>query len=141
MRGFSFHQFTQLSPFKRRLLLIVIDVLLLPLAVWLSFWLRLAQPLHPSFQAAGLWLLPGVLLLAGLGVMLRLPMPPRSERRRIVSELQRQAIPVLQIPSVDDLTSGRARIRVSKLPPHPHGAWGDLLPTRLSGRGRGGCGG
>ena len=35
---------------------------------------------------------------------------PRSERRRIVAELQRQAIPVLQIPSVDDLTSGRARI-------------------------------
>ena len=35
---------------------------------------------------------------------------PLSERRRIVSELQRQAIPVLQIPSVDDLTFGRARI-------------------------------
>ena len=68
------------------------------------------HPLHPSFQAAGLWLLPAVLLLAGLGVMLRLPMPPRSERRRIVAELQRQAIPVLQIPSVDDLTSDRARI-------------------------------
>lgn len=242
-------------PRARRLLLIGIDALLLPLAVWLSFWLRLAHPLHPSFQAAGLWLLPAVLLvglplyaltgqykgltryvgsralyrlagrngllvllLAGLGVMLRLPMPPRSswillwllltgftgavrfalrdlllslrsvshkqkvrvaiygageagaqlaaalrlagnhqivsflddapslwrrtingipiqppqvlseiqeqldqvllaipslprsERRRIVAELQRQAIPVLQIPSVDDLTSGRARI-------------------------------
>jgi FlaA1/EpsC-like NDP-sugar epimerase len=242
-------------PRARRLLLIGIDALLLPLAVWLSFWLRLAHPLHPSFQAAGLWLLPAVLLvglplyaltgqykgltryvgsralyrlagrngllvllLAGLGVMLRLPMPPRSswillwllltgftgavrfvlrdlllslrsvshkqmvrvaiygageagaqlaaalrlagnhqivsflddapslwqrtindipiqppqvlsqiqdqldqvllaipslprsERRRLVSELQRQAIPVLQIPSVDDLTSGRARI-------------------------------
>ncbi|WP_130128243.1 nucleoside-diphosphate sugar epimerase/dehydratase [Synechococcus sp. WH 8101] len=242
-------------PTARRLLLIGIDALLLPLAVWLSFWLRLAHPLHPSFQAAGLWLLPAVLLvglplyaltgqykgltryvgsralyrlagrngllvllLAGLGVMLRLPMPPRSswillwllltgftgavrfvlrdlllslrsvahkqivrvaiygageagaqlaaalrlagnhqivsflddapvlwqrtingipiqppqvlsqiqeqidqvllaipsmprsERRRIVAELQRQAIPVLQIPSVDDLTSGRARI-------------------------------
>jgi FlaA1/EpsC-like NDP-sugar epimerase len=242
-------------PKARRLLLIGIDALLLPLAVWLSFWLRLAHPLHPSFQAAGLWLLPAVLLvglplyaftgqykgltryvgsralyrlagrngllvllLAGLGVMLRLPMPPRSswillwllltgftgavrfalrdlllslrsvshkqmvrvaiygageagaqlaaalrlagnhqivtflddapvlwrrtingipiqppqvlseiqeqldqvllaipslprsERRRIVAELQRQAISVLQIPSVDDLTSGRARI-------------------------------
>ncbi|QNI78262.1 polysaccharide biosynthesis family protein [Synechococcus sp. RS9909] len=247
--------FTALPPLTRRLLLIGIDALLLPLAVWLSFWLRLAHPFHPTFQAAGLWLLPAVLLvglplyaftaqykgltryvgsralyrlagrngllvllLAGLGVMLRLPMPPRSswillwllltgftgavrfalrdlllslrsvshkqmvrvaiygageagaqlaaalrlagnhqiitflddapslwrrtingipiqppqalsqiqaqldqvllaipslprvERRRIVSELQRQAIPVLQIPSVDDLTSGRARI-------------------------------
>ncbi|WP_255441137.1 nucleoside-diphosphate sugar epimerase/dehydratase [Synechococcus sp. HK01-R] len=248
-------QLVWLSPLARRLLLIGIDALLLPLAVWLSFWLRLAHPLHPSFQAAGLWLLPAVLLvglplyaltgqykgltryvgsralyrlagrngllvllLAGLGVILRLPMPPRSswillwllltgftgavrfalrdlllslrsvsqkqmvrvaiygageagaqlaaalrlagnhqivsflddapslwqrsingipiqppqvlseiqeqldqvllaipslprsERRRIVAELQRQAIPVLQIPSVDDLTSGRARI-------------------------------
>ena len=237
------------------MLLIGIDALLLPLAVWLSFWLRLAHPFHPNFQAAGLWLLPAilliglplyaftgqykgltryvgsraqyrlsgrngllVLLLAGTGVMLRLPMPPRSswillwllltgftggvrfalrdlllslrtgvhkqqlrvavygagaagcqlaaslrlagnhqivtflddapslwkrtingipiqppqvlsqiqnqldqvllaipsmprvERRRIVAELQRQSIPVLQIPSVDDLTSGRARI-------------------------------
>ncbi|QNJ16031.1 polysaccharide biosynthesis family protein [Synechococcus sp. A18-40] len=242
-------------PWFRRLLLIGFDALLLPLAVWLSFWLRLAHPLHPSFQVAGFWLLPAVLLvglplysftgqykgltryvgsralyrLAGrngllvlllvvTGVILRLPMPPRSswillwllltgftgavrfalrdlllslrsvsqkqmvrvsiygageagaqlaaalrlagnhqivsflddapslwrrtingipiqppqvlsevqeqldqvllaipslprsERRRIVSELQRQAIPVLQIPSVDDLTSGRARI-------------------------------
>ena len=31
--------------------------------------------------------------------MLRLPMPSRSERRIIVAELQRQVIPVLQIPS------------------------------------------
>ena len=242
-------------PRARRLVLIGIDALLLPLAVWLSFWLRLAHPFHPSFQAAGLWLLPAalliglplyaftgqykgltryvgssalyrlagrngllVLLLAATGVMLRLPMPPRSswillwllltgftgavrfalrdlllslrsvsqrqmvrvaiygageagaqlaaalrlagnhqivtflddapslwqrtingipiqppqvlsemqgqleqvllaipslprsERRRIVVALQHQAIPVLQIPSVDDLTSGRARI-------------------------------
>jgi len=239
----------------RRLFLIGIDFLLLPLAVWLSFWLRLAEPLHPNFLTAGLWLLPAVLLvglplyaftgqykgltryvgsralyrlasrngllvllLAVTGVMLRLPMPPRSswillwllltgftgavrfalrdlllslrsvaqkqmvrvaiygageagaqlaaalrlagnhqivtflddspvlwkrtiydiqiqppqvlseiqdqldqvllaipslprlERRRIVADLQRQAIPVLQIPSVDDLTSGLARI-------------------------------
>ncbi|QNI90839.1 polysaccharide biosynthesis family protein [Synechococcus sp. BOUM118] len=245
----------RLPPKARRLLLIGIDALLLPLAVWLSFWLRLAHPLHPSFQAAGLWLVPTVvlvglplyaltgqykgltryvgsqalyrlagrngflvLLLAATGLMLRLPMPPRSswillwllltgftgavrfalrdlllslrsvahmqmvrvaiygageagaqlaaalrlagnhqivtflddapslwrrtingipiqppqvlgqiqdqldqvllaipslprsDRRRVVSELQRQAIPVLQIPSVDDLTSGRARI-------------------------------
>ena len=242
-------------PSARRLILIGIDALLLPLAVWLSFWFRLVHPLQPSFQAAGPWLLPAVLLiglplyaltgqykgltryvgsrgmyrlagrngllvllLAGTGLMLRLPMPPgssmillwllltgftgavrfalrdlllslrmvahtqmvrvaiygageagaqlaaalrlagnhqivtflddaptlwrrtingipikppqvlseiqglldqvllaipslpRSERRRIVADLQRQAIPVLQIPSVDDLTSGRALI-------------------------------
>jgi len=255
MKFFSLRRFVRLSPLARRLLLIGTDALLLPLAVWFSFWLRLAHPLHPSFKAAGLWLLPAVLLfglplyalsgqykgltryvgslalyrlagrngllvllLAGTGVMLRLPMPPRSswillwllltgftgairfalrdlllslrsvehdhmvrvaiygageagaqlsaalrlagnhqivtflddapslwrrtingipiqppqvlseiqdqldqvllaipsmprsERRRIVAELQRQAIPVLQIPSVDDLTSGLARI-------------------------------
>jgi len=83
--------------------------------VWLSFWLRLAQPFHPSFIAAGSWLMISVvlvglplysltgqykgltryvgspalyslagrngllvLLLASLGVMFRLPMPPRS---------------------------------------------------------------
>ena len=245
----------RLPSYARRFLLIGIDALLLPLAVWLSFWLRLAHPFDPSFLAAGFWLLPTVLLIGlplyaftgqykglmryvgshalyrlacrnGLlvlllvttGLTLRLPMPPRSswillwllltgftgvvrfalrdlllslrsvaqkqmvrvaiygageagaqlaaalrltgnhqivsflddspslwrrtingiliqppdvlnkfrdqidqvllaipslprvERRRIVAELQRQAIPVLQIPSVDDLTSGRASI-------------------------------
>jgi len=235
--------------------LIGIDILMLPLSVWLSFWLRLAHPLHPSFFAAGIWLIPAVLLfgmplyaftgqykgltryvgsrsiyylacrngllvllLTAFGVMFRLPMPPRSswillwflltgftgavrfalrdlllslkseshtqttrvaiygageagaqlaaalrlagkhyivtflddsstlwertingipiqppqvlnqiqdqldqvflaipslsrsERRRIVSDLQDQEFVVLQIPSVDDLTSGRARI-------------------------------
>ena len=34
----------------------------------------------------------------------------RSERRRIVDGFQMLGIPVLQVPSVDDLTSGRARI-------------------------------
>ncbi len=181
MRSDSLRQLVRFSSLARRLLLIGIDALLLPLAVWLSFWLRLSHPLYPSFQASGLWLLPAVLLvglplvalteqvkgltryvgsralyrlagrngllvllLAGLGVMLRLPMPPRSERRRIVSALQRQAIPVLQIPTVDDLTSGRARIdalRPVAIEDLLGGAWGDLLPTRLSGRGCGGCGG
>ncbi|WP_255441142.1 nucleoside-diphosphate sugar epimerase/dehydratase [Synechococcus sp. HK01-R] len=37
-------------------------------------------------------------------VLLAIPSLPRSERRRIVAELQRQVIPVLPIPSVDDLT-------------------------------------
>ena len=242
-------------PVFRRLLLIGVDGLLLPFSVWLSFWLRLANPFPPSFMAAGSWLLPTVilvglplyaitgqykgltryvgsaalyrlagrngllvLLLAVIGLMLRLPMPPRSswillwllltgltgavrfalrdvllnlrssqqkqqshvviygageagaqlaaalrlagnhrivtflddnpaywnrsingvsiqppqklielgdsidqvllaipslprtQRRRIVDQLQSRGIPVLQVPSVDDLTSGRARI-------------------------------
>ena len=43
-------------------------------------------------------------------VLLAIPSLTRSERRRIVNDLQRGGIPVLQVPSVDDLTSGRARI-------------------------------
>jgi FlaA1/EpsC-like NDP-sugar epimerase len=110
-----FHRLTQVRPIKRRILLIGIDALLLPLAVWFCFWLRLADPFHEFFLAAGLWLIPAllliglplyaltgqykgltryvgslalynlaarngllVLLLIGLGAMLRLPMPPRS---------------------------------------------------------------
>ena len=105
----------RLAPLQRRLLLIAVDALLLPLAVWLSFWLRLAHPFPPSFTAAGWWLLPAiwlialplyafsgqykgltryvgsrslyqlalrngllVLMLMACGWMLRLPMPPRS---------------------------------------------------------------
>ena len=115
MRPVSLRQLVRLSPLARRLLLIVIDALLLPLAVWLSFWLRLAHPLPPSFKASGLWMISAVLLvglplyaftgqykgltryvgsralyrlagrngllvllMAAIGVMLRLPMPPRS---------------------------------------------------------------
>ena len=106
---------TDVSPLIRRFLLSGIDAILLPLAVWLSFWLRLAHPFHSNFIAAGSWLLISsllvglplyaftgqykgltryvgsaalyrvagrngllVLLLASIGVMLRLPMPPRS---------------------------------------------------------------
>ena len=50
-------------PLIRRCLLIGIDALLLPLAVWLSFWLRQAHPFHPSFLNAGTWLLMGVILV------------------------------------------------------------------------------
>ena len=53
----------RLVPFQRRLLLIAADALLQSLAVWLSFWLRLAHPFHPSFTAAGLWLLPAIWLI------------------------------------------------------------------------------
>ncbi|UPH89122.1 nucleoside-diphosphate sugar epimerase/dehydratase [Synechococcus sp. NB0720_010] len=104
----------RLGPLNRRLLLIVADALLLPLAVWLSFWLRLADPFTPNLME-GLWLLPAiwllglpfyalsgqykgltryvgslalyrlagrngllVLLLALTGLVLRLPLPPRS---------------------------------------------------------------
>ena len=243
----------------RRLALIALDTLLLPLAVWLSFWLRLERPFHPSFFAVGSWLLISVLivgiplyaftgqykgltryvgsasfyrlagrngllvlLLAAIGVLGGFPMPPRiswillwmlltgftgfvrfalravllnlrsthhnqqlrvaiygagdagaqlaaalrwagnhrivaflddnpsywgrtlngvaiqppqvltemegfidqvllaipslprSQRRRIVDNLQKRGIAVLQVPSVDDLTSGRARIDALK---------------------------
>ena len=104
----------RLAPVQRRLLLIAADALFIPLAVWLSFWLRLAHPFNANFIQS-LWMLPAalliglplyaftgqyqgltryvgslalyrlagrngllVLLLALVGVMLRLPLPPRS---------------------------------------------------------------
>jgi FlaA1/EpsC-like NDP-sugar epimerase len=107
-------QALRLSPVRRRFLLIAADVLLIPMAVWLSFWLRLADPWSPFLQGS-LWIVPAawlialplyaltgqykgltryvgsvalyrlagrngllVLLLAMAGVMLQLPLPPRS---------------------------------------------------------------
>ena len=104
----------QLSASRRRFLLITADVLLIPIAVWLSFWLRLAEPWGPQLQDC-LWIFPTawlialplygftgqykgltryvgssalyrlagrngllVLLLAMTGVMLQLSLPPRS---------------------------------------------------------------
>jgi FlaA1/EpsC-like NDP-sugar epimerase len=104
----------RLSPLRRRFLLIAADVPLIPLAVWLSFWLRLADPWGPQLQEC-LWMFPSawlialplygftgqykgltryvgsaafyrlagrngllVLLLAMTGVMLQLSLPPRS---------------------------------------------------------------
>ena len=61
--SFSTKGLVNLPPVFRRLLLIAIDALLLPLAVWLSFWLRLAHPFHPNFTAAGGWLLLAILLV------------------------------------------------------------------------------
>ena len=112
---FLTRELVALLPVYRRLLLFVVDLILLPLSVWLSFWLRLADPFHPDFLLAGSWLLPAVLLvglplyvltrqykgltryvgsaalyhlalrngllvllLVCIGVMLGLPMPPRS---------------------------------------------------------------
>lgn len=43
-------------------------------------------------------------------VLLAIPSLSRSRRRRIVDALQRFGIPVLQVPSVEEITSGRARI-------------------------------
>jgi len=107
-------QLFRLAPLPRRLLLIVADALFIPLAVWLSFWLRLAHPFNANFLQS-LWMLPVapliglplyaftgqykgltryvgsqalyrlagrngllVVLLVLVGVMLRLPLPPRS---------------------------------------------------------------
>ena len=52
-----------LTPLQRRFLLIAVDAVLLPLSVWLCFWLRLAHPFPPSFTAAGWWLLPAICLI------------------------------------------------------------------------------
>ena len=57
-------------PFQRRLLLIAADALLLPLAVWLSFWLRLAHPLHTSFLKLAGGCLPAIWIIAFLSTPL-----------------------------------------------------------------------
>ena len=43
-------------------------------------------------------------------VLLAIPSLSRTRRRQIVDVLQEQGIPVLQIPSLEEITSGRARI-------------------------------
>ena len=43
-------------------------------------------------------------------VLLAIPSLSRSRRRHILDTLQLTGIPVLQIPSVEEITSGRARI-------------------------------
>ena len=53
----------RLPPAKRRLFLIGLDLLLLPLAVWLSFWLRFAHPFHPNLLTSGSWLLAAVIAI------------------------------------------------------------------------------
>ena len=55
--------FVSWPPAFRRFLLIGLDALLLPLTVWLSFWLRLAHPFHPNFIDDCLWLSLVVLLI------------------------------------------------------------------------------
>jgi FlaA1/EpsC-like NDP-sugar epimerase len=52
----------RLASVQRRLLLIAADALLLPLAVWFSFWLRLAHPFSDNFIQS-LWIVPAALLL------------------------------------------------------------------------------
>ncbi len=55
-------QLLQLAPLQRRLLLIAADGLLIILAVWLSFALRLAHPWDSHLQTY-LWLIPAALLI------------------------------------------------------------------------------
>ena len=59
-RSFGFRRsLMELPPLGRRLLLGMIDVLLIPLAIWLSFWLRTSYPFSQHL-AASLWLFPAV---------------------------------------------------------------------------------
>ena len=44
-------------------MLIGIDLLLLPLSVWLGFWLRIADTFDPFIQVVELWVLPAALLI------------------------------------------------------------------------------
>ena len=47
--SFSTKALVNLPPVARRFLLIAIDALLLPVAVWLSIWLRPANLFHANF--------------------------------------------------------------------------------------------
>ena len=51
------------SLMQRRLLLISLDASLIALAVWLSFWLRLANPWSTYLFEVGAWMLPSALLI------------------------------------------------------------------------------
>lgn len=51
-----------LPPRRRRLFLVLADALSLPIAVWLSFWLRMAQPVS-SHLLLSCWLFPATLII------------------------------------------------------------------------------
>jgi FlaA1/EpsC-like NDP-sugar epimerase len=64
MRSIALRQrLMRLPPLSRRLLLGTIDVLLIPFAIWISFWLRTAEPLG-SHLLSSLWLFPGTWAIA-----------------------------------------------------------------------------
>jgi FlaA1/EpsC-like NDP-sugar epimerase len=105
----------QLTPVIRRLLLLAADAALLSLALWLSFWLRLDQPISEQWLQSGPWMVAALwifglplllftgqykgltryvgsrslyqlagrtavltLVVLAVGALLRLPSPPRS---------------------------------------------------------------
>ena len=53
----------RLPPLYRRSLLIATDALLMLQAVFLSFWLRLGDPLHLNFLVVSSWLFPAIWLI------------------------------------------------------------------------------
>ena len=59
--GLSRLQF--LSPIARRLVLLVADALLLPVALWASFWLRLEQPFSDPWLQSGPWMVAALWML------------------------------------------------------------------------------
>ena len=59
----------QLSSVIRRLVLVAADAVLMPLALWLSFWLRLDQPWSDRWLQSGPWMV-SVLLIFGLPLLL-----------------------------------------------------------------------
>ena len=51
-----------MPPASRVFLLFLLDILVLFVSFWLSFWLRLANPIHPSMLNSATWLLPSLLV-------------------------------------------------------------------------------
>jgi len=58
-----------LSPVFRRLLLLAADAVLMPLALWLSFWLRLDNPWSDQWLVSGPWMATALCML-GLPLLL-----------------------------------------------------------------------
>ena len=58
-----FNRINNLQTWKRRLILIFIDLNILIFAVWFSFWLRISNPYSLFFQNC-LWLIPVICILA-----------------------------------------------------------------------------
>ena len=58
-----YNQILKLSAWKRKLILIFVDLNSLIFAVWISFWLRLSEPFSIFFQNS-LWIIPVICLIA-----------------------------------------------------------------------------
>ncbi len=58
-----YSRIAKLDSWKRKLILILLDLIILVFAVWVSFWLRISNPLSTYFQNS-LWIIPVISIIA-----------------------------------------------------------------------------